>query len=459
MSAAQKRAALYLRISLDATGEMLAVERQREDCLKLCHDRGWSVVAEFVDNSISASDARKKRPGYDALASAYDAGGFDALVCWDLDRLTRQPRQLEDWIDRARSGGLVIVTANGEADLSTDGGMLFARIKLAVARGEVDRKSARQTRALQQRADLGKPPLGVRLTGYTSKGVVIEDEARIVRRIFQEFINGESLKGIAGRLQADGIETRRGGRWNSSSIATILRNPRYAGLAIYKGQATGKQGQWEPLISEDQFALVQSRLADPRRKTNKVGTHRRHLGSGLFLCCVCGSRIYAWSGDRYRCPNTCLVRSIAPVDRYVNAVIRARLGLTDVLARMRKAPAESAAPLEAEARELRARLERIEGDYDAGHIDGRRYSAATDKVRIELQAIERKLAVISGDAPLVDLLNRPDPAAAFDNLTLMAQRTVLDSLMTVVLRPGKHGSRTFDPATVPILWNGATTLA
>ena len=123
------RAALYLRISLDRTGEMLAVERQREDCLKLCADRGWTVVAEYVDNSVSASDARKSRPGYDELVRAHTGGLFDALVCYDLDRLTRQPRQLEDWIDQARDNKLVIVTANGEADLSTDAGMMFARIK------------------------------------------------------------------------------------------------------------------------------------------------------------------------------------------------------------------------------------------------------------------------------------------------------------------------------------------
>nr|WP_273482820.1 recombinase family protein [Kribbella italica] len=454
-----RRAALYLRISLDATGEMLAIDRQREDCRRICDERGWTIVGEYVDNSVSASDARKKRPGYDALINAYDAGAFDALVCYDLDRLTRQPRQLEDWIDRAKTGQLLIVTANGEADLSTDGGMLFARIKLAVARGEVDRKSARQKRALQQRADMGRPPLGVRLTGYTTAGEVIESEAVIIRRIFRDFGHGESLKGIATRFESEEIKTRRGGRWSSSSIASILRNPRYAGLAIYRGEVTGKPGNWEPLVSEDQFALVQARLADPRRKTNKVGTHRRHLGSGLFLCCDCGSRIYAWSGNRYRCPNACLVRSIAPVDAYLNSVIKARLGLTDVLARMRRAPVESAAPLEAEAKALRARLGRIESDYDAGHIDGRRYAVATEKVRIEIQDIERRLAAVSGNAPLVELLNKPDPAAAFDDLKLMAQRTVLESLMTVILRPGRHGSRKFDPVTVPILWNGATALA
>jgi hypothetical protein len=112
------RAAIYLRISLDQTGERLAVVRQREQCRQIIEQRGWTAIAEYVDNSISASDARKNRPGYDALVKAYEAGEFDALMCYDLDRLTRQPRQLEDWVDAAEGKGLALVTANGDGAVS-----------------------------------------------------------------------------------------------------------------------------------------------------------------------------------------------------------------------------------------------------------------------------------------------------------------------------------------------------
>jgi site-specific DNA recombinase len=145
-------------------------------------------------HNYSASDSRKARPGYNALVEAYKAGSFDALVCWDLDRLTRQPRQLEDWIDAATDRGLTLVTANGEADLGTDGGRMFARIKASVARHEVEPKAARQRRAALQRSEHGKPPLGVRLTGYDTKGEVIKSEAKIIREIFTRFAAGDSLR-------------------------------------------------------------------------------------------------------------------------------------------------------------------------------------------------------------------------------------------------------------------------
>ncbi len=163
-------------------------------------------------------------------------------VCYDLDRLTRQPRQLEDWIEAAEGRGLALVTANGEADLTTDGGRMFARVKLAVARAEVDRKARRQRDALSQRARLGRAPLGVRLTGYTTEGETLPDEADIVRRIFKMFHAGETLRSISRTLSDEGVVTRRGGPWNPSTIRTILANPRYAGRAIYQGRPTGGQG-------------------------------------------------------------------------------------------------------------------------------------------------------------------------------------------------------------------------
>lgn len=83
------------------------------------------------------------RPDYDRMVTDYQAGRSNAIICYDLSRLTRQPRQLEDWIDAAELRGLALVTANGDADLSTDGGRMHARIKAAVARAEMERKGAR----------------------------------------------------------------------------------------------------------------------------------------------------------------------------------------------------------------------------------------------------------------------------------------------------------------------------
>lgn len=141
-STAPRKAAIYLRISQDREMDGLAIERQREDCENLAQFRRWDVIETYVDQSKSATDRTAIRPDYDRMVADYLLGRFDAIICYDLDRLTRQPRQLEDWIDAAELRGLALVTANGDADLSTDGGRMYARIKAAVARAEMERKSA-----------------------------------------------------------------------------------------------------------------------------------------------------------------------------------------------------------------------------------------------------------------------------------------------------------------------------
>lgn len=117
-----RKVAIYLRISQDREMDGLAIDRQRQDCENLATYRGWEVVETYVDQSVSATDKTKARPAYTRMVTDYEAGKFSAIICYDLDRLTRQPRELEDWIDRAETHGLALVTANGDADLSTDGG-------------------------------------------------------------------------------------------------------------------------------------------------------------------------------------------------------------------------------------------------------------------------------------------------------------------------------------------------
>lgn len=476
-AASPRRAALYLRISLDQTGEGLAIDRQRKECQRIARQRRWRVVDEYVDNSISASDARKNRPGYDALVKAYEAGEFDALICYDMDRLTRQPRQMEDWIDAAEKRGLDLVTANGECDLQTDAGQTFARVRMAFALGEVKRKSARQRAAAVQRADTGRPPLGVRLTGYTPKGQTVSDEAKIVRQIFALFHGGESLRGIVRTLTEGGHATRNGKPWNPSTIRDILVNPRYAGRAVYNGEPNGKRGNWEALVSEDVFDAVQARLTDPRRATNRVGTDRKHLGSGLFVCDVCSSPVVSFSGGRYRCKSACVNRAHGPVDNqrvrqiisevdgepgtaplargvdeFVTAVLAERLSRPDTATLLAPAPADTA-PLRDEIAALRARLANFENDYAEGVITGRQLREASEKVTAALAKADRELrALVPGGTPLGGVLTAPDPASAFLDASLMGRRSVIDALCEVRLMRGSRGSKTFDHNTVRIQW-------
>ena len=144
----------YLRQSLDRHGDELAVSRQREDCEKLCADRGWPWL-EYVDNDTSAT-GHKPRPAYQRMLADIRGGNIDAVVVWDADRLHRQPRELEDFITLADKHKIALATVGGDFDLSTPTGRGNARMKGVFARMEMEQKGERQRRSARQRAEAGK---------------------------------------------------------------------------------------------------------------------------------------------------------------------------------------------------------------------------------------------------------------------------------------------------------------
>jgi DNA invertase Pin-like site-specific DNA recombinase len=163
------KTAIYLRQSIDRDQTKLAVDRQREDLLKLCAARGWGDPVEYCDNNVSANTGR--RIAYQELCDDIRGGVIDRVAVWDLDRLHRQPAELEAFITLADQHHVELASVGGDADLSTASGRLFARMKGTVARYETEHKSARQPAANQQRAKSGKT-WHQRMFGYDGTEVV-----------------------------------------------------------------------------------------------------------------------------------------------------------------------------------------------------------------------------------------------------------------------------------------------
>ncbi len=300
---------------------------------------------------------------------------------------------MEDWIDAAEERGLLLVTANDEADLTTDGCRLFAWMKAAVARSEGKRKSVRQQRAQQQRLELGKPSKDVRLAGsaYDSirpgKVVVIE--------------------GVSDRF--NGLVFQSGVRHSVSA------------------------GNWETTLT---FG---------------------HLGSGLYFCeCGLLMRSSSGLGKgkgmyRYSCRNACFYRSGIPVDAWVLTVIHARLARPDLVKLLARASDKRAmVRLTREAAELTARLAVHEADYNAGLIDGRRYNAACAKVNVQVGEVQGKQTDLIATESTKAVFGAQDPVAAFERETLDVQRRIISALATVTLHKGKHGVRQFAPESVSV---------
>jgi DNA invertase Pin-like site-specific DNA recombinase len=450
------RAVVYLRQSKDDEGSGLAVERQRVDCEGLARERGWRIVRVITDNDVSATTGT--RPGYGELLALAEQRAVDVIVVWHVDRLTRKLTELEHLIELWERTGVKVATVAGDLDLSTDAGRLVGRILASVAKGEVERKSARQARAGRQAAENGDPPRR-RAFGYCQGGLTIHPvEGPAVREAFATLLAGGSIVGITRRLNDAGLLTVGGKPWNPAAVRVMLRNGRYAGIRVYRRREEMGPGNWPAIVPEEVWRAAVALLDDPARRATLKSNARRWLGSAYYLCGRCGSdmcvgyRQYKTTKTRiYRCRAHLghLTRVADPVDEFVSAVIVARLRRPD-LAGLLAAPAPDTAPLRTEAKALRLRIEQLADDFG---LDETTLARRVKALRGRLDAIGAELAQAGRMGALDGLLDAPDPGAAWLALSDVAGRqAVARELCTVTLLPAPTGRKPFDPSTVDITW-------
>ena len=117
---AGKRAAIYCRISHIKDDDQTGVERQERICRELAAKIGVTVQARhvFIDPSRSAWQRDRKRPGWDGLLEAIDAGELDLALIYHPDRLMRQPWDLEMLLHKTAAHPLILRGKTSRRDLS-----------------------------------------------------------------------------------------------------------------------------------------------------------------------------------------------------------------------------------------------------------------------------------------------------------------------------------------------------
>lgn len=502
-----RRAAIYLRISQDRENTRLGVDRHREDAEALIKLRGWSFVDLYEDNDTTGT-GRKKRPHFERMLTDIEAGLIDVVVAQEWPRLERNRTDGVRIIEAAQRHHVLLTFAKGsDIDCTTAAGRLSADMFSAIARNEIEVKAERQSRAQRQRAQQGRPPKGVRPLGYATNGEVIEHEAEAVRKIYAAFATGASLRAIAVALSGEqgddvpdipelprhnrtlmiernarrveeGLEPRpvpEDGAWVPSTVLGILRNPRYAGYSTYTPKevlANGDRrrswraqilrdehgepvlGVWDHIVDLDVWEGVQDRLDDPARVTNRVGTDRKHLGSGLYLCGVCDRPVKA-HGQRYRCAAH-ILRTRPHIDAFVVEVIRRRLTLPDLQDLLPGADEPRLREIKEEIGKHRARIARAERDYNSDdedvRISSRVLNRVTDDREAKIRALEAERTKLSSSTMMGSVFSAKNPVAAFDAGDLATRRSTIDVLCEVRLHPHPRGKKGFNPDSVTITW-------
>jgi site-specific DNA recombinase len=309
-----ERVALYARVSTEMQAEEgFSIEAQLNEMRAYAAQRGWRVVAEFVDAGISGSTM--ERPGLRALLEAAQAHQFDVVLVHELSRLSRSvfdTFEIFEQLGRAQVGFASV--REQQFDLSQPHGRFFLTMIASINQYYLDMLRLHTQKSKRERARQGLYNASVAPYGYRHVGdartppEVVEEEAKVVRRVFEMYATGRyTCRQIAEVLNGEGYRTRSGRRFSKDGITEMLRNPFYVGKVTYRegrrGEVEVYDGLHEPIISEELWeAAARVRNQQTVRRVLR-GEKRPYLLGGIARCHTCGRRLRAQgaqAGDYYR---------------------------------------------------------------------------------------------------------------------------------------------------------------
>ena len=452
--------AVYCRISSDRDNHRLGVERQKAECLEYAQEHGLTVAGVYVDNSISAAGGAV-RPDYQRLLSDIEAGQISGILVWSLDRLYRRVSELEDLVALVEKTGVHIYAVKaGKFDLSSPTGLMIARIAASVANYETDHTAERiaashRSRASQGRYRGGAVPFGYRRGDETGTLVIDENETRHVRDAAKAILDGKGLFAITAEWNALGLTTARGNKWDSTALRRLLLSPTIAGLVTHRGEIIGP-ASWPAILPRHEWERLVRELKAPERKTNFQGNARKHMGSGVYECSLCGSLMARQSPSKkvpesYRCKG-CRRLSVPkePVDEYVSALIKARIR-SDILAEVEFFEEKDAPPVEdliERRQELINRQDALAEMFATGAITGTALMAGSRKLDQEITALDDEISTgPTNPRPALEMVEE-----SWEKSTPDQKAGVIKALMRVIVLPVGRGRRARIDERVRIEW-------
>ncbi|MEV0398277.1 recombinase family protein [Polymorphospora rubra] len=309
------RVAVYIRRSTDDEHQPFSLDAQRAALEKyVASQPGWTTVAEYEDD---ASGATTERPGLQKALHAANAGMYDILLVYRLDRFSRSVADLLDLIHTLEQNAVRFSSATEPVDTGGPFGRMMLQLLAVFAEFERNIIIDRVKSGMTAKASKGKWAGGTRPYGYlvdptTHKLVPHPDEAPTLRDIFRLYTRDRhGTRAIATQLNERGIPNRTGQPWSGHTINRILDNPAYVGDIAY-GDVHVPDAH-EPLIDRDTYRRAQD-IANARAdvQTQRAMSDSDYYLTGLLTCPQCGQRYIGTSAkgrtQRYRY-YTCFTRT------------------------------------------------------------------------------------------------------------------------------------------------------
>ena len=321
------RVAAYCRVSTDSDEQAGSYDVQVQHYTEyIGRNKEWELAGIYTDDGISGTNI-KKREGFIEMIDDCMEGKVDMIITKSISRFARNTIDCLKYVRKLKEKNIAIVFEKENINTLEASGELLLTIMASLAQQESASLSQNIKLGLQFRYQEGKVQVNhEHFLGYTKdedgKLIVDENEAKIIRRIFREYLEGASFRDIANGLEKDKIRT--GGKrykWHLSTIRGILRNEKYMGDALLQKTITtdfiekirikndGTVPQYyvkdsqEPIIARDIFMLVQEEMTRRANLTSGVDGKKKRVYSSKYAlssictCTKCGDiyRRIAWN--------------------------------------------------------------------------------------------------------------------------------------------------------------------
>lgn len=303
------RVAAYCRVSSDSSDQLNSFMAQLSYYSTLINSKDtWTMVDLYADEGISGTSI-EKRLDFQRLLSDCRKGRIDKVLVKSISRFARNTMDCLQTIRDLKSIGVGVCFEEQNIDTSNMSGELLTAVFAAIAQKESTSISQNMRWSYQHRMQSGTflpsaVPYGYRIRGREL--AVDEGQAKIIRRIFDEYLAGQSMDAIADGLNHESIPVRIDGherKWMHSAISYILSNERYTGNSLWqKTYATdtlparqvrnnGERKKYfaeathAPIIEKEIFQAAQELK---NRRAEKYGNRAPSQGNALFHKIYCG---------------------------------------------------------------------------------------------------------------------------------------------------------------------------
>ena len=277
------------------------------------------IVGEYVDRARSAMT--DNRPEFLQMIADAAKKEFDVVLVHKLDRFARNRQDSIGYRMQLKRHGVSLISILEYLDSDSPESVILESVLEAMAE-YYSLNLAREVRkgmhenALKGIHTGGIPPLGYNVDPETRMLVINEDEAKIVRLIFQRIVEGTGYTVLINELNALGYRSKVGNHFSNNSLNAILVNEKYVGTYVFNRSMTktldGKrsnkskdpseilkiEGVVPPIVGKDDFEKVRDIMQSRRHsQRGKVSAIEIYLLSGKIICGVCGNK---YVGNRKR---------------------------------------------------------------------------------------------------------------------------------------------------------------